>query len=92
MYSIQRLERLIYASKSLSKLQLRAYKRLNDESSLYIKKVYFDNLKHMKEIEEALKVYKLGDRKLLDNFIYYRLKWLSMDEVNIEIENLLKQI
>ena len=92
MDSIQRLERLILVSKVLSKSDLRAYRRLNREDALYIKKVAFDNLKIMKELEEALKKYKSGDRRELDYFILYRARWLPLSETNYKIENLLKTI
>ena len=92
MDPIQRLERLILISKGMSKFDLRVYRMINREDALYIKKVAFDNLKVMKELEEAFKKYKSGDRSDLDYFIIYRARWMPLSETNYKIENLLKTI
>ena len=92
MDTISRLERLIYASKSLSKLQLRAYKKLNHDEALWIKKLERDNIKLLSELEDALQVYKSGDRKQLDYYIQTRLRWIPFSETNYKIEIILKNI
>ena len=92
MDSIQRLERLILISKSWSRLTLRAYKRLNNENDLWIKKLAWDNIKLLSELEEALQDYKAGDRKQLDYYIQTRLRWLPFSETNYKIDNMLKTI
>ena len=92
MDSIQRLERLILISKSWSRLTLRAYKRLNNDNDLWIKKLAWDNIKLLSELEEALQEYKAGDRKQLDYYIQTRLRWLPFSETNYKIDNMLKTI
>ena len=92
MDSIQRLERLILISKSWSRLTLRAYKRLNNDNDLWIKKLAWDNIKLLSELEEALQDYKAGDRKQLDYYIQTRLRWLPFSETNYKIDNMLKTI
>ena len=92
MDSIQRLECLILISKSWSRLTLRAYKRLNNDNDLWIKKLAWDNIKLLSELEEALQDYKAGDRKQLDYYIQTRLRWLPFSETNYKIDNMLKTI
>ena len=91
MVTIQRLERLIMASKSWSRLMLRANKKLNHDEALWIKKLERDNIKLLTELEEALQDYKNGDRKHLDYYIQTRLRWLPFSETNYKIETLLKK-
>ena len=71
---------------------LRAYKRLNNENDLWIKKLERDNIKLLIELEDVLQDYKCGDRKPLDYYIQTRLRWLPFNETNYKIENLLKNI
>ena len=92
MDSIQRLECLILISTSWSRLTLRAYKRLNNDNDLWIKKLAWDNIKLLSELEEALQDYKAGDRKQLDYYIQTRLRWLPFSETNYKIDNMLKTI
>ena len=92
MDSIQRLELLIMTSKSWSRLTLRAYKNLNRDEALWIKKLAWDNIKLLNELEDALQDYKSGDRKPLEYYIKTRLRWLPFSEENYKIENLLKTI
>lgn len=92
MDTIQRLELLIMCSKSWSRLQLRAYKRLNNENELWIKKLERDNIKLLNELEDVLQDYKSGDRKSLDYYIQTRLRWLPFSETNYKIDTLLKTI
>lgn len=71
---------------------LRTYKRLNNDNGLWIKKLAWDNIKLLDELEDALQEYKSGDRKPLDYYIQTRLRWLPFSETNYKIENLLKTI
>lgn len=71
---------------------LRAYKIINNDQGLWIKKLSRDNIKLLTELENALQDYKTGDRKPLDYYIQTRLRWLPFSETNYKIENLLKTI
>ena len=71
---------------------LKAYKRQNNENGLWIKKLAWDNIKLLSELEAVLQDYKSGDRKPLDYYIQTRLKWLPISETNHKIDNILKNI
>lgn len=92
MDPIQRLEHLILPSKSHSRLELRRFRRINNEHGRWIKKLAWDNIKLLNELEDALRDYKSGDRKPLDYYIQTRLRWLPFSETNYKIENILKTI
>ena len=92
MDPIQRLEYLILTSKSHSRLVLRRFRRINNEHGRWVKKLEFDNINLLSELEDSLHDYKSGDRKPLDYYIQTRLRWLPFSETNYKIENLLKTI
>ena len=92
MDSVQRLECLIISSKSHSRMVIRRFRRINNEHGRWIKKLAWDNIKLLSELEDALQEYKSGDRKPLEYYIQTRLRWLPFSETNYKIENLLKTI
>ena len=92
MDSVQRLECLIISSKSQSRMEVRRFRRINNDHGSWIKKLAWDNIKLLNELEEVLQDYKSGDRKPLDYYIQTRLRRLPLSETNYKIENLLKTI
>ena len=71
---------------------IRRFRRINNDHGRWIKKLAWDNIKLLSELEDTLQEYKSGDRKPLEYYIQTRLRWLPFTETNYKIENLLKTI